>query len=568
MPDMRYLKRRHHRYWFQIAVPKSLWGHYERRVILENLETTDLSEAQTKRWSCVAKWREAFRRATYGEKLTPEEIEAEAQSIYRRELTSLKNIEPSYFDDSLDPVMDTLTESLTLLYEVHEGAPFTTLESDIDPNGSDTPLVTNAYPGVESEISEFIQRTGAVKIDDVARREIGLAFLLAKISALETAIARRRGQDAPRVGVLNKNYRGYEPVAAADAKATAPFSRLVKDYLTAIAGNWTQKTRQQNETAYRLFQDHVDDKPLAEVTRGDAVKFFDRLSRLRPRWASSPKAKGMPLNQLIIERGARPGERGLSEKTQARYRSALYSLFAWAISRELFDQPNPFAADSGKSANRERVEDTSWQHYEVDELIQLFSGLKFDSQPDPYTHKGSLAWIMAIAVYSGARLEEIAGLRTADVREENGVFYFDLENSARRLKTLAARRKIPIHSELIRLGFLDYASYVSSEKHNQLYPNLIAGDGEDTRFGKYVGKRFNAHRERCGVTRDRLSFHSFRATVITALDRAGVPENHTAQLLGHKIRTMSYGLYSGGLNIEGLNRVVEAIDYPNLILDV
>ncbi len=68
------------------------------------------------------------------------------------------------------------------------------------------------------------------------------------------------------------------------------------------------------------------------------------------------------------------------------------------------------------------------------------------------------------------------------------------------------------------------------------------------------------------MTRDGLSFHSFRASVATALQRANVPETHAAQLLGHKIRTMSYGLYSGGLDLGGLQRVVEAIKYPGLKL--
>jgi hypothetical protein len=45
-----------------------------------------------------------------------------------------------------------------------------------------------------------------------------------------------------------------------------------------------------------------------------------------------------------------------------------------------------------------------------------------------------------------------------------------------------------------------------------------------------------------------------------------VPETHAAQLLGHTITTMSYGLYSGGLDIEGLQGVVEAINYPELAL--
>ena len=129
--------------------------------------------------------------------------------------------------------------------------PYTYLESDIDPDAPDTPLATNVYPFVDVEIKKFTERKGAVEIDDVGRREIAQAFLRAHIRALETAIARRRGLDAPPVGILNTNYRGYEPVTANGAGGTALFSQLVADYLKAVSDRWTQKTRQQNKTAYR-----------------------------------------------------------------------------------------------------------------------------------------------------------------------------------------------------------------------------------------------------------------------------------------------------------------------------
>jgi hypothetical protein len=45
------------------------------------------------------------------------------------------------------------------------------------------------------------------------------------------------------------------------------------------------------------------------------------------------------------------------------------------------------------------------------------------------------------------------------------------------------------------------------------------------------------------------------------LRNSGVPEVEGAALLGHTVPTMSYGLYSGGLSLERLRRVVEQIRY-------
>ena len=58
-------------------------------------------------------------------------------------------------------------------------------------------------------------------------------------------------------------------------------------------------------------------------------------------------------------------------------------------------------------------------------------------------------WMMAAALYSGMREGEICDLDAENVRERDGVPYFDVT----RAKSKAGVRLIPVHSELIRLGF-------------------------------------------------------------------------------------------------------------------
>lgn len=45
-------------------------------------------------------------------------------------------------------------------------------------------------------------------------------------------------------------------------------------------------------------------------------------------------------------------------------------------------------------------------------------------------------------------------------------------------KRLARRRKLPIHPELIRLGFLDYVAAISGEGHLALFPELYILDSK------------------------------------------------------------------------------------------
>lgn len=59
-----------------------------------------------------------------------------------------------------------------------------------------------------------------------------------------------------------------------------------------------------------------------------------------------------------------------------------------------------------------------------------------------------------------------------------------------------------------------------------------------------------------------LVFHSIRKTTATLLQNANCPEGIAAGILGHKIPTITYGLYSSGSTIENKRVWIESIAYP------
>jgi hypothetical protein len=50
------------------------------------------------------------------------------------------------------------------------------------------------------------------------------------------------------------------------------------------------------------------------------------------------------------------------------------------------------------------------------------------------------------------------------------------------------------------------------------------------------------------------------------LERARVPESEAVQILGHDKMSMSYSVYSLGLDLPALREIVEKIKYPGLDL--
>jgi integrase len=278
----------------------------------------------------------------------------------------------------------------------------------------------------------------------------------------------------------------------------------------------SESSLRNHRTAYRLFTDYAEDPNIGAIDRRMASGFLDTISRLDAGWGKHTGVKSMPLKDLVRRYSVEKG--GLSNNTLNHYVSSLRSLYVWCRRRGdvTVTGDNPFSEQSRKIA------DAGWVPYERAEIKKLLAHAK-----DP------LRWYVLVAMYSGMRLGEIC---SAKIEREHGVYYFNVTAG----KTKNARRKVPVHSELLRNGILDaeYRTMSSSE----------------------VTNNFTRLRQRIGLTRDRLSFHSLRKNFTTKLDEAAVANSDIAMLLGHS-RSFSLDVYSGGPGLQRLRSVIEQVRY-------
>jgi hypothetical protein len=110
------------------------------------------------------------------------------------------------------------------------------------------------------------------------------------------------------------------------------------------------------------------------------------------------------------------------------------------------------------------------------------------------------------------------------------------------MKNAASTRPVPIHDELIKLGFLQYAKDVKTGGFSRLFPNLpySALNG----YGDALGDWFNGRylrsssgpktKSRAGIDDRTKSFHSFRYVVSNRLDQATSNKTHIAEITGHE----------------------------------
>lgn len=168
-------------------------------------------------------------------------------------------------------------------------------------------------------------------------------------------------------------------------------------------------------------------------------------------------------------------------------------------------------------------------------------------------------WLPLIALFSGMRQEEICQLHLDDVRQESGVWVFDINNKPpRQVKNRNAVRLMPIHSELIKFGLLDYLMGQRAAKRTLLFHRLTPG-GADQRLGHNFTKWFTRYRRDVGLYEKGVDFHSFRHSATTFMQWAAVPVPIIDALTGHATGGET-ARYTKNFQIAQLQQAIDAID--------
>jgi integrase len=152
------------------------------------------------------------------------------------------------------------------------------------------------------------------------------------------------------------------------------------------------------------------------------------------------------------------------------------------------------------------------RQYNVDELQRLFSS---DLYTGAYRARGqtseALYWSPLIGAFAGMRIEEVAQLRVSDVEKIQGTWAFTIarRHADQHVKNKGSVRRVPVHEELMRCGFLAYVDDQRRTPDSSLFPSL-RNLNKYERWAAALSKRYAALLDRIGLTDPRLDFHSLR----------------------------------------------------------
>jgi integrase len=172
-----------------------------------------------------------------------------------------------------------------------------------------------------------------------------------------------------------------------------------------------------------------------------------------------------------------------------------------------------------------------------EELTAVFGGSVFTEGKRPVGGKGDAAfWLPLLGLFTGARRSELAALTADNVDTETyGIAVMTItedKKRGKRVKTRMSLRTIPLHSELVRLGFVEFARALrkaggtSAWLFPQIAPDHAGG-------AKAWSKWFHRYLDDQGVTSPDKVFHSFRHSFIDALRAGGVDGGLLCALAGH-----------------------------------
>jgi len=410
-------------------------------------------------------------------------------------------------------------------------------------------------------------------------KQLCLALTFASVRVAQVRLDRSEGRwtDEPRFGSSNGAALCETPSPAATVPAAPPGKTL-----RALAAEFVEEKRRFRkynpkrlmdfETALRTFRKFIgDDHPINHITKKDVGEFRQLLTQLPPSFTK--RFPGLKLQEIA----ARAREAKLApleaQTINTKYLVVLGHFFGWCRQCAHIDE-NPAAGirvDQPKGSTEKRRHPFKLEYLKLLFQAPLYRGCEsanYIYAPGKHLVRDHRYWLPILGLFTGARLGELCQLHLDDVKEVEGVWCIDITpEDGRRLKTKAARRTVPVHPELVRLGFIAHVESLRGGSQKRLFPEVVEGAGgyvsenASKWFARFLRKTLGKETTEAAG----LAFHSFRHTMKDALRVAGVHERVQDALLGHESGHVSGG-YGDGYKPPRLLEEIAKVGYAGLDL--
>ena len=330
---------------------------------------------------------------------------------------------------------------------------------------------------------------------------------------------------------------------------------------------WSDNTIRQVDTAIQLFDFACGGNVMIEdLVQEHVTAFYDLCARMPNRWGKTTAEREHGISASLryaeqLKRNGKGGALGLSQETLNKHRTWIHAVLDYAdddgsdaghrpaVPLRLRTKRTRIGAKQENKRKRARDKRANWTRQEIARLLDapIWSGcesLDYRYKVGAEIFHDAWYWLPLMYILYGGRSSELAGLGLSEVHEREGIPYFKVDyTDLRALKNPQSVRKLPIHPELIRLGFTDYIAAMRAAGHTQLFPEMHSPSSQSfaSTFYKSVFKYWREwafpegtewrHQAR-GAIRDK-DVHSFRG-VASSLMKGKVPDSVRIDIIGHE----------------------------------
>jgi integrase len=384
----------------------------------------------------------------------------------------------------------------------------------------------------------------------------------------------------PKLHIEVQNTPDIRSISVHQEEAVLCFEQVIDQYLKDHSSSWSEKQYLSQQAKLNYFLNYIQnqdgitaaERTLDSVTNAQVRQYKEHLQE-SPKNAKQKYPNLSP--QECVAAALRDGAKTLSQTSQNNYLQCLSTLFSFAVRELDYEGKNPFKGRSVSTASKAQQRDQR-NPFSREQLKRLFSSPLYQGckslsschrEGDLIADTSHKYWTPLIGLFTGMRLQEILQLYAEDVYEKDGIWIFDLNtnHTDKRLKTPQSKRLVPIHKDLIKLGFIDFWKMKQATKESKrLFEDaLLANDGT---YSSTFSKWFSRYLKNIEIKTGKTSFHSLRHNMKDFFRQVGESDELTENFMGRS--TGSTGeAYGSGFSVERFNKALHKINFEEVIPD-
>ncbi|WDK32715.1 site-specific integrase [Xanthomonas campestris] len=297
------------------------------------------------------------------------------------------------------------------------------------------------------------------------------------------------------------------------------------------------------EHSLKLLLGVIGDKAIGEIEQDDISTFRNALRWWPPNATRKREFEGLSICE-IIQKGKANNLPEPSGNTINNHMAKVNKFFNSLVAKRKLAH-SPMQGIELRIRNSGPIEE---RLFDPCDLKAIFKEEDYMAWVNGKPH---LYWTPLIAYCTGARINEIAQLKLADITEIDGQLCFlirvtkdidehgaKIKTSNQKIKGKPSSRVIPVSSILMEQGFQTYIEDIRKTGHPRLFPflsagvSLVNGRRKVLGYGYSLTPQFSAYLKTKGFEKG-VAFHAFRHTFATMLHQEGVDIENIEQITGH-----------------------------------